>query len=418
MDSLSKRMCRFSWVWVALCALVIFFTVPLARSIQNFVSAHIGRSFFGFAVLLATGATFAVIFYVLYVRLKIRAVKNYFWLVFISGTYVYFTLKLWKNPEEAVHFIEYGILGLLLFRALRHHMDDQGIYLAAFLAGSLVGIFDEIIQWIVPGRYWDFRDVGLNALSSGLFQILLWKGIRPKLRSPKIQTKSVKIISALLAANLILIGLCFSNRSARVQKYTEILPFLSGLKKQEAMSELRYLHKDPEIGAFYSRITLEELEHIDNQKSEEYGSFLRDWEDGEYAEFLRLVPGYTNPFLHEIRVHIFRRDKKFEIAMEAKDSSEKEENLFIAFKENLILEKYFGKTLARSPYQWDKVKRDGIEAAIDTTSFYKSSVSRPRFISVNEAMMWTVILCVLILLFVLNVRIKKSAFLEQKSETR
>jgi len=184
------------------------------------------------------------------------------------------------------------------------------------------------------------------------------------------------------------------------------------------MSELRYLHKDPEIGAFYSRITLEELEHIDNQKSEEYGSFLRDWEDGEYAEFLRLVPGYTNPFLHEIRVHIFRRDKKFEIAMEAKDSSEKEENLFIAFKENLILEKYFGKTLARSPYQWDKVKRDGIEAAIDTTSFYKSSVSRPRFISVNEAMMWTVILCVLILLFVLNVRIKKSAFLEQKSETR
>lgn len=396
-----------SWLWVFLCALAIFFTVPLARTIQNFVSEHIGRTFFGIAVLVAAGATFVGVFYLLYVRLKIRDVKNYIWLTLVSAAYVYFTIKLWKHPEEAVHFIEYGILGLLLFRAFRHHIDDKSIFLAAFLAGSLVGIFDEVLQWIVPDRYWDFRDVRLNALSSGLIQILMWKGIRPELPSMKIHSKSIRIISYLLAANLILIGLCFSNRSERVRKYTEIFPFLSGLKKQEAMSELRYTHKDPEIGAFYSRITVENLKQIDTQKSQEYGNALKEWEDKDYGKYLEVFPGYITPFLHEIRVHIFRRDRMYQTAMEAIDPQEKKENFFIAFKENLILEKYFGQTLASSPYKWEKAQLDNAKAMINPTQFYKSPVSRPRFISVNEAMMWAIILSVLIFLFILNRVINK-----------
>lgn len=416
MNSLPNRRFWLSWLCVVLCAFAIFFTVPLARSISNFVSTHLGRSFFGFFVLMAATVTFVGIFYLLYVRLKIRTLKNYIWLTLVSGAYVYFTLKLWENPEEAVHFIEYGILGFLLFLALRHHLNDEGIYLAAFLAGSLVGIFDEIIQWIVPGRYWDIRDVGLNALSSGLFLIIMWKGIRPKLPYQSIQPKSIKIISILLAANLILLGLCFSNRPARVHKYTEIFPLLSGLKKQEAMSELRYTHIDPEIGEFYSRITVEELKQIDNRKSEEYGNFLRDRKDRDYDEFLRVVTGYTNPFLHEMRVHIFRRDAKYETALAATDPSEKRENFFIAFKENLILEKYFGKTLAISSYKWDKVKLEEATAVIDANSYYKSPVSKPRFILVNEVIMWTIILCILIFLFILNILTKERSDLTESKE--
>ena len=39
-----------------------------------------------------------------------------------------------SNPEEAVHFIQYGALGVLLFRAFSHRMRDPMIYLAAALA--------------------------------------------------------------------------------------------------------------------------------------------------------------------------------------------------------------------------------------------------------------------------------------------
>lgn len=253
MKSIKLRKILLSWLWVFLCALAIFFTVPLARKIQNFVSALVGRSFFGYLVLFAAAATFLVVGYILYFRLNIRKLRNYLWLVFISAIYVYFTLKLWANPEEAVHFIQYGFLGFFLFKALHHHIDDKGIYLAAFLVGTLVGTFDEILQWIVPGRYFDLRDVGLNALSSGLFQILLWKGVRPKLLNDKIQPRSIRIISVLLAANLLLLGLCLSNTPQRVKKYTKALPFLSGLERQEAMSEFKLKHTNPEIGTFYSR---------------------------------------------------------------------------------------------------------------------------------------------------------------------
>ncbi|MBD3871962.1 MAG: VanZ family protein, partial [Acidobacteria bacterium] len=58
------------------------------------------------------------------------------------------------QPEEAVHFLEYGVLGVLLFRALSTHIHDGSVFAAGALIGILVGIFDEIIQWFVPGRYW------------------------------------------------------------------------------------------------------------------------------------------------------------------------------------------------------------------------------------------------------------------------
>lgn len=400
----------FSWLWAFLCALAIFFTVPLARKIQNLVSTLVGRSFFGYLVLFAAAATFLGAGYILYFRLKIRKLPNYLWLVFISAIYVYFTLKLWANPEEAVHFIQYGLLGFFLFRAFHHHIDDKGIYLAAFLGGTLTGTFDEILQWIVPGRYFDLRDVGLNALSSALFQILLWKGIRPKLLDDKIRPRSIRIVSVLLAANLLLLGLCLSNTPQRVKKYTKAIPFLSGLERQEAMSEFKFKHKDPEIGIFYSRLTLEELKNIDTYRGEEFGNTLREWQNQDYAEYLRIFPGSITPFLHEIRVHIFRRDKRLERAQSSFDESVQRENFFIAYKENLILEKYFGRTLAESPHSWDEAQKKEILKRIDPETQYKSPVSAGIWATVNERVTWIIIAAILIGLFIINlyiVRISK-----------
>jgi len=164
----SKKEVFFAWFWVGLCALSIFLIVPLARSIQQLVQENWGASLFGYAVIFAVASGFLAVLYVLWARLKIRSFANFAWLSIIAAAYIYFTIQLWDRPEEAVHFLEYGLLSFLLFRAFRLHIDDKSIYLASFFAGSLVGIFDEILQWIVPLRYWDFRDVGLNALSCAI----------------------------------------------------------------------------------------------------------------------------------------------------------------------------------------------------------------------------------------------------------
>jgi hypothetical protein len=366
------------------------------------VATYAGRSFFGYVVLFFAAATFLALAYTLYFYLKVRALSNYIWLVFISAIYVYFTIKLWANPEEAIHFIEYGLLGFFLLRAFRHHIWDQSIYLASFLAGTLIGTFDEILQWIVPGRYFDLRDVGLNALSCGLFQILVWKGIRPQLPNDKVQARSIKIISVLSAANLILLGLCLSNTPQRVKKYTEILPFLSGLKSQEAMSEFTFKHRDPDIGIFYSRLTLEELKNVDRVRAEEFGTILRKWQFKDYTEYLRIFPGSVAPFLHEIRVHIFRRDKRLERARSSDDETVQKENFLIAYKENLILEKYFGQSLKRSPYKWDEPEKEQVLARIDPKIPYESPVSAGVWSIVNEKVTWMIIGALLVMLLVIN----------------
>jgi len=397
-----------AWLWVGLCALSILAIVPLARAIQRFVTAHWGRALFGYAVIAATAVAFCSLIYVLLFRLKIRAVAQYVWLALIAAFYIYYTLQLWKAPEEAVHFLEYGLLGFFLFRALSLTIRDKSIYFAAFFAGSLVGICDEIFQWAFPGRYWDLRDVELNALAVGLFQVALWKGLKPKVINQALSAKSIRKASILLGANLLLLGLCLSNTPKMVACYTRIFPKLAFLQKEEAMSEFRYKHKDPEIGVFYSRLSLEELKKVDAERAKEYGRTLNEWKDKKYDDFLRTFTGSTHPFVYEMRIHLFRRDRKIKDANAAANETEKKKLFFIAYKEDQILEKYYGQTLAKSDYKWSEENNEKIKAQINPIIAYKSSVSSGLFATLKVKTMWLSIAIILAVLAIFNMLLARS----------
>jgi VanZ family protein len=390
-----------AWLWVALCTLSIFLIVPLARTIQKFVSARWGRPFFGYAVLAITALAFCVLVNILVFRLKVRTLSNYFWLAVVAALYVYFTLQLRRAPEEAVHFLEYGLLGYFLFRALSLSIHDKSIYPTAFLIGSLIGIFDEMLQWITPGRYWDFRDVGLNALATGLFQVALWKGIKPRAISERIKPESVRRISILLAVNILLLGLCASNTPRRVAAYTQKLPRLSFLVKEEPMYEFTFKHVDPEIGTFYSRLSTADLEKEDSQNFGHWGKILRDWKEKDYALFLREHHPLLHPFVYEMRIHIYRRNGRAGTALKAKDEKSRREAQFVAAKENMILEKYFGRTLTESTYRWSEKMKEEMAASVDLTKPYRSPVSAGPF-HLKENTLWLGIAVFLVLLVGLN----------------
>ncbi|MFZ2052851.1 MAG: VanZ family protein [Candidatus Aminicenantales bacterium] len=397
----------FAWLWVALCILAIYLVVPLARTIQGFVAAHWGRALFGYVVLAATAAAFCVIISILVFRLKIRSPSNYAWLAAVAGLYVYFTLQLWRAPEEAVHFLEYGLLGFFLFRALSLSIRDKSLYATAFLIGSLVGIIDEILQWAMPGRYWDFRDAGLNALATGLFQIALWKGIKPKIISERTTPRSVRRISLLLAVNILLLGLCASNTPQRVAAYASRVPRLSFLVKEEPMYEFTRKHTDPEIGVFFSRLSLEGLEREDSESSDHWANILREWKERDYASFLREHHPLLHPFLYEMRIHIFRRDRKVDEAAKAEDEKSRREALFIAAKENRILEKYFGRTLKQSTYGWVPDRAEKIAVSVDLTKPYRSPVSAGPF-QIKEKTLWLGIVVILLVLAAANFMFARS----------
>jgi hypothetical protein len=106
-----------------------------------------------------------------------------------------------------------------------------------------------------------------------------------------------------------------------------------------------------------------------------------------------------------MRIHIFRRDRRVEEAAKAKDEKSRREALFVAFKENMILEKYFGRALEKSGYKWGAEKKAEIAASIDLTKPYRSPVSAGRF-QIKERTLWLGIVAFLGLLLGLNLALR------------
>ena len=66
---------------------------------------------------------------------------------------------------ESFHFVEYGVLTLLFYRAWRP-LGDLSVLVLPVLAGVLVGTLDEWLQWFVPARVGELHDVVLDAGAS------------------------------------------------------------------------------------------------------------------------------------------------------------------------------------------------------------------------------------------------------------
>jgi len=307
-----------------------------------------------------------------------------------------------NSPVEVTHFLEYGLLSILIYKALNHHVRNKTIYLSAACIILLIGTFDEITQWIVPGRVWNFKDVKLNLISGGIIQLAVWQVIKPKSVSEKINKKSLKIFSVTFACCLIILGLCVLNTPNRVYNYSNRIQWLSFLQKEEPMSEFGYKHQNPEIGVFYSRLSVKSLYRTDNLKGEQYAQILNESINKDYEQFIREYNPITNPFMHELRVHIFRRDTYFNRGESTSELNEEKESFLIAYKEDLILKKYFTQSMQNSVFWWDEDKIGKFEFLIDKNRHYESPVSANLFTSFSEKSVWIAIITILTILVLIN----------------
>jgi len=236
---------RMAWLWVFLCAAGIMATVPVARGVQRLVYKTAGREFFTYSVLFVVASGLAAVVFYFIFKLKIKNISQYFWILICAGLYSYLTIHI-QSPEEAVHFIEYGLLSYCLFNALSYRVHDWTIYLTTVLCVLLFGTADEFFQWLIPQRYWDFRDVGFNTLGGAIFQLAMWKGIRPGVISKPVKKLSVSLLAGIITVDLIIVGLCLSNTPEAVNWYTEVFKDLSWLRAEEPM--IKYNHKHAGIG--------------------------------------------------------------------------------------------------------------------------------------------------------------------------
>ena len=89
-------------------------------------------------------------------------------------TYLSLSLDVWV---ERIHFVEYAFLGLLISRAVNVTNLHSIIFTGCLV--TLIGAVDEIIQWFLPNRVGDMRDVFMNSVGglSGLWlgRFLFWE---------------------------------------------------------------------------------------------------------------------------------------------------------------------------------------------------------------------------------------------------
>jgi VanZ family protein len=73
------------------------------------------------------------------------------------------------DSVERVHFVEYGLITFLFYKAWRR-VGDPSVVVMPVLAGVVVGTVEEWLQWFLPNRIGEARDVLLNlaAILSGL----------------------------------------------------------------------------------------------------------------------------------------------------------------------------------------------------------------------------------------------------------
>jgi len=89
-------------------------------------------------------------------------------LTLIGAVYAALLLFVIHFPAERLHLFEYGLLGILAWRASPGNERTllRAWRTAAFLA--VVSLLDEGIQGLIPGRYYDIRDLYINLAAGGL----------------------------------------------------------------------------------------------------------------------------------------------------------------------------------------------------------------------------------------------------------
>lgn len=83
-------------------------------------------------------------------------------------------VKLSAYPAEKIHIAQYGILGVLLYNALKIDFDKfaKKLYVIGAAICLVSGALDEVIQWLLPNRYFDLIDLFING-ASGIIALFL-----------------------------------------------------------------------------------------------------------------------------------------------------------------------------------------------------------------------------------------------------
>ena len=165
------------WCVLIFYTLFIYISLPFMPRLWANFRRYAGGFTDYFAAFILGLIAILIISYLIATRKDIR---SFIWLAILIFVYG-FALSRLELPVERVHFIEYGILSFMVFRALRHDIKGINIYLWSAIIVFCLGFIDEGIQYILPSRVYDTRDVVVNGIAGILGLLTVGLCLQPKL---------------------------------------------------------------------------------------------------------------------------------------------------------------------------------------------------------------------------------------------
>jgi len=206
------------------------------------------------------------------------------------------------SAVERFHFIEYGFMTWLFYRAFGPLAPDErgadgALFILPVLAGLLVGTADEAFQWFVPNRVGELGDIFLNLMAI-LAGLLMSVAVAPPARiTVRIAPGRRRGVACTAAAVVVAIA-----------------AFLQA-------AQLGFLIRDPSIGSFRSRFTADRLHELATARAAQWGV---DPPPRAVVRFSR-----EDQYLAEAVAHVQARNEAFAT------------NPRTSWLENRILEAYF-----------------------------------------------------------------------------
>ncbi len=87
------------------------------------------------------------------------------WRILLIALLVLISLLFPGLPEEKLHFLTYGLLGWLLCWSMESDFPTPRTLLTALALAWSAGTVDELIQWYLPSRIFDLRDIFFNGVA-------------------------------------------------------------------------------------------------------------------------------------------------------------------------------------------------------------------------------------------------------------
>jgi VanZ family protein len=175
--SRAKRL--WAWLGVGLMMSAILLTLPMMPLLWEKGVAVFGTGLNSIGYIVSFLLLFLLIMFMLrhrknYGPLKIAA------LAMLGFVYGYVLRYQCKFPAERLHLVEYGFLAFLIYYAFSFDFSHRVSLLFAFLFSSGFGVFDECIQYLLPNRKFEMRDIMTNVIASILGMLVIALLIRTK----------------------------------------------------------------------------------------------------------------------------------------------------------------------------------------------------------------------------------------------